>query len=146
MATGFFDGVAPATFHHYDPDEMVMGKRMEDHLRFAVAYWHSFAWEGQDPFGGQTFIRPWHPQDDMGRAKMKADVALFGRVRTGPFFLLLEAGQIDGQGLVPQFGVENHSKPHVVGQCTVDCAYRRRLLKQMRLYCRTRKKIPNQLQ
>jgi xylose isomerase len=75
MATGFFDGVAPATFHHYNPDEVVMGKRMEDHLRFAVAYWHSFAWEGGDPFGGQTFIRPWHPQDDMGRAKLKADVA-----------------------------------------------------------------------
>ena len=52
-----------------------MGKRMEDHLRFAIAYWHSFAWEGQDPFGGPTFVRPWHPQDDMGRAKMKADVA-----------------------------------------------------------------------
>ncbi len=75
MATGFFDGVEPAKFHHYNPDEIVMGKRMEDHLRFAVAYWHSFAWEGQDPFGGQTFQRPWHPQDDMGRAKLKADVA-----------------------------------------------------------------------
>ncbi len=75
MATGFFDGVEPPKFHHYNPDEIVMGKRMEDHLRFAVAYWHSFAWEGQDPFGGQTFQRPWHPQDDMGRAKLKADVA-----------------------------------------------------------------------
>lgn len=75
MASGFFDGIEPVNFAHYVPDEFIMGKRMEDHLRFAVAYWHSFAWEGQDPFGGQTFIRPWHPQDDMGRAKMKADVA-----------------------------------------------------------------------
>ncbi|WP_394199546.1 xylose isomerase [Litoreibacter albidus] len=75
MTTGFFDGVSAPKFTHYAPDEKVMGERMEDHLRFAVAYWHSFAWEGQDPFGGQTFIRPWHPQDDMGRAKMKADVA-----------------------------------------------------------------------
>ncbi|MGB2202814.1 MAG: xylose isomerase [Pseudooceanicola atlanticus] len=86
MSTGFFDGIDkiayegpdstnPLAFRHYNPDEMVMGKRMEDHLRFAVAYWHSFAWEGGDPFGGQTFIRPWHPQDDMGRAKQKADVA-----------------------------------------------------------------------
>jgi hypothetical protein len=32
---------------------------MEDHLRFAIAYWHSFAWPGGDPFGGQTFERPW---------------------------------------------------------------------------------------
>ncbi|MEC7764056.1 MAG: xylose isomerase [Pseudomonadota bacterium] len=69
------DSTNPLAFRHYDPDEMVMGKRMEDHLRFAVAYWHSFAWEGGDPFGGQTFVRPWHPQDNMGRAKMKADVA-----------------------------------------------------------------------
>lgn len=86
MSTGFFDGIPaiayegpdstnPLAFHHFNPDEMIMGKSMADHLRFAVAYWHSFAWEGGDPFGGPTFIRPWHPQDDMGRAKMKADVA-----------------------------------------------------------------------
>lgn len=86
MSTGFFDGLAPVTYEgpdstspmayrHYNPDELVMGKRLEDHLRFAIAWWHSFAWEGGDPFGGQTFIRPWHPQDDMGRAKLKADVA-----------------------------------------------------------------------
>lgn len=62
-------------FRHYDPDEVIMGKRMEDHLRFSVAWWHSFAWEGGDPFGGSTFQRPWHPQDDMGRARMKADIA-----------------------------------------------------------------------
>jgi xylose isomerase len=86
MSTGFFDGIAPVKFEgadssnpmayrHYDPTEMVMGKPMAEHLRFAVAWWHSFAWEGQDPFGGQTFERPWHPQDDMSRAKLKADVA-----------------------------------------------------------------------
>eukprot|EP00095_Tigriopus_kingsejongensis_P000018 snap_masked-scaffold2_size2283618-processed-gene-2.15 protein:Tk00018 transcript:snap_masked-scaffold2_size2283618-processed-gene-2.15-mRNA-1 annotation:"xylose isomerase" len=86
MSTGFFDGIeklkfegadseSELAFRHYNPDELILGKRAEEHLRFAVAYWHSFAWEGQDPFGGQTFQRPWHPQDDMGRAKMKADVA-----------------------------------------------------------------------
>ncbi len=61
-------------FRHYDPDEVVLGKRMEDHLRFSVAYWHSFAWPGGDPFGGQTFDRPWFG-DSMSLAKMKADVA-----------------------------------------------------------------------
>lgn len=86
MKTGFFSGIEkikyegpdstnPMAFRHYNPDEMVMGKRMEDHLRFAVAYWHSFAWEGGDPFGGRTFDRPWYPQDEMGNAKLKADVA-----------------------------------------------------------------------
>ncbi|WP_170362199.1 xylose isomerase [Ruegeria arenilitoris] len=86
MPSGFFEGIEkvqfegvdsknPLAFRHYDPDEIIMGKRMEDHLRFAVAWWHSFAWEGGDPFGGPTFERPWYPQDDMGRARQKADIA-----------------------------------------------------------------------
>ena len=55
MGTGFFgniekipfkgaDSTDPLSYRFYDPEEVVMGKRMEDHLRFAVAYWHSFAW------------------------------------------------------------------------------------------------------
>ncbi len=69
MSTGFFkdvtkipyegaDSTNPMAFRHDDPDEMIMGKRMEDHLRFAVCYWHSLVWPGGDPFGGQTFERP----------------------------------------------------------------------------------------
>jgi xylose isomerase len=69
------DSTDPLAFRHYNPDEIVLGKRLEDHLRFAVAYWHSLAWEGGDPFGGPTFERPWHPQDNMARAKLKADAA-----------------------------------------------------------------------
>ncbi|WP_353474466.1 xylose isomerase [Salipiger sp. H15] len=82
--TGFFgdipklgyqpDADSDFAFRHYNPDEIVMGKRMEEHLRFAVAYWHSFAWEGGDPFGGRTFDRPWFGSE-MEKAKMKADVA-----------------------------------------------------------------------
>jgi len=81
----FFEGIPTAkfvgaesteefAFRHYNPDEMVAGKRMEEHLRFAVAWWHSFAWPGSDPFGGQTFERPWFG-DTMDLARMKADVA-----------------------------------------------------------------------
>jgi xylose isomerase len=61
-------------FRHYNPDELVLGKPMSEHLRFAAAYWHSFAWPGGDPFGGQTFERPWFG-DSMGDARLKADVA-----------------------------------------------------------------------
>jgi xylose isomerase len=61
-------------FRHYNPDEVVLGKRMEDHMRFAVAYWHSFAYQGGDPFGGQTLSRPWFA-DTMAAAKAKADAA-----------------------------------------------------------------------
>lgn len=61
-------------YRHYDPAEDLGGKPMSDHLRFAVAYWHSFAWPGSDPFGGQTFERPWFG-DTMDLARLKADVA-----------------------------------------------------------------------
>jgi xylose isomerase len=85
MSTGFFGDIKPIryegpeavselAYRHYNPDEIVLGKRMEDHLRFAVAYWHSFAWPGGDPFGGQTFERPWFG-DTMDLAKRKADTA-----------------------------------------------------------------------
>lgn len=85
MSTGFFgdigkvryegpDSTNPLAYRFYNKDEVVLGKRMEDHLRFAVAYWHSFAWPGGDPFGGQTFERPWF-SDTMEAAKLKADVA-----------------------------------------------------------------------
>jgi len=73
------DSANPLAYRFYDPDEIVMGRRMEDHLRFAVAYWHSFAWEGGDPFGGRTFDRPWLAKagatDTMELAKLKADAA-----------------------------------------------------------------------
>ncbi|OKL42891.1 xylose isomerase [Pseudovibrio exalbescens] len=73
-------------FRHYNPDEIVMGKRMEDQLRFAVAYWHSFAWEGGDPFGGRTFDRPWFG-NAMDKAKAKADAAFALFERLGqPYF------------------------------------------------------------
>ncbi|MDR3495698.1 MAG: xylose isomerase [Ancalomicrobiaceae bacterium] len=66
----------PLAYHYYDKNRIVAGRSMEDHLRFAVCYWHSFSWPGGDPFGGETFLRPWmHGSDPMAMAKAKADVA-----------------------------------------------------------------------
>ncbi|WLR91852.1 xylose isomerase [Shinella zoogloeoides] len=102
MATGFFGDIAkikyegpestnPLAFRHYNPDEIVAGKRMEDHLRFAVAYWHTFVWPGGDPFGGQTFERPWF-EDSMKAAKLKADVAFeFFQLLGVPFYCFHDA-------------------------------------------------------
>jgi len=85
------DSTNPLAFHHYDADEIVMGKRMEDHLRFAVAYWHSFAWPGTDPFGSETFQRPWFG-DGMEKAKLKADVAFeMFDILNAPFFCFHDA-------------------------------------------------------
>ena len=78
-------------FRHYNPDEIVLGKPLKDHLRFSVAYWHSFAFEGGDPFGGQTFNRPWFG-NDMKMAKLKADAAFeMFDILDVPFFCFHDA-------------------------------------------------------
>ena len=99
--TSFFDGI-PAiaydpqadhdfAYRSYNPDEVILGKRMADHLRFAVAYWHSFAWEGGDPFGGRTFDRPWFG-DTMEHAKTKADTAFdMFKILGQPYFCFHDA-------------------------------------------------------
>lgn len=46
-------------FKHYNADEVIGGKKMRDHMRFGVAYWHSMRNTLSDPFGGGTAIRPW---------------------------------------------------------------------------------------
>jgi xylose isomerase len=68
------DGLA---YQVYDPDRMVAGKRMEDHLRIAVCYWHSFNWPGSDVFDTGTFDRPWldGAKDPMQAAVAKQDAA-----------------------------------------------------------------------
>ncbi|WP_172327817.1 xylose isomerase [Mangrovicoccus sp. HB161399] len=82
----------PLAFRHYNPDEIVLGKRMEDHLRFAVAYWHSLAYEGGDPFGGPTFLRPWQSAGDMAHAEAKAEAAFeMFRILGQPYFCFHDA-------------------------------------------------------
>ncbi|WP_445809185.1 xylose isomerase [Yoonia sp.] len=100
--TDFFKGIPAITyqgpdsdndfaFRHYNPDEVVMGKTLKDHLRFAAAYWHSFAWPGGDPFGGQTFDRPWFG-DSMDAARMKADAAFeMFQILNVPYFCFHDA-------------------------------------------------------
>jgi len=85
--TDYFAEIAPVTFkgpdsrdelsyRFYDKDRLVLGKRMEDHLRFAVCFWHSFCWNGFDVFGAGTFNRPWHAgANDSDAARFKRAVA-----------------------------------------------------------------------
>ncbi|TPX30811.1 xylose isomerase [Synchytrium microbalum] len=53
----------PLKFRWYNADEVIYGKRMRDHLKFAVCFWHTFRWPGTDPFGVATFARPWSTID-----------------------------------------------------------------------------------
>jgi len=66
----------PFAFKFYNPDQMVMGKSMRDHFKFAIAYWHSFCGQGGDPFGPGTQDFPWdQSKDPIKRAEDKADAA-----------------------------------------------------------------------
>jgi len=82
----------PLAFRWYDADRVVAGRRMADHLRFAVCYWHSFAWDGLDIFGAGTLDRPWHPTfagdtAPMAAAHQKMDAAFEFFTKLGvPFY------------------------------------------------------------
>lgn len=83
------DSDDPLTFRWYDRDRMVAGRRMEDHLRVAVCYWHSFNWPGHDIFGEGTLPRPWLVAggDPLSKARHKMDVAFEFFAKLGvPFF------------------------------------------------------------
>lgn len=65
----------PFAFKHYNPDELVEGKTMRDHMRFAAAYWHVMRNGLSDPFGGATALMPWDDQSDtVDNALKRADV------------------------------------------------------------------------
>ena len=83
------DSTEPLSFKVYDPDRMVLGKRMEDHLRIAVCLWHSFNWPGSDIFGAGTFDRPWLAPgaEPMSAARDKVAAAFEFLAKLGvPFF------------------------------------------------------------
>ncbi|MCH6562493.1 MAG: xylose isomerase [Myxococcales bacterium] len=63
-------------YRFYDPERVVLGKRMQEQLRPAVCYWHSFCWPGSDVFGEGTFARPWlQSGDPLTLAERKLEVA-----------------------------------------------------------------------
>jgi xylose isomerase len=63
----------PFAFKHYNAQEMVLGKTMEEHLRFAVAYWHTFVAAGSDPFGVGTAVRSWDSLSPLDKAKARVE-------------------------------------------------------------------------
>ncbi len=77
----------PFAFKHYNKDEVVLGKTMEEHLRFGVAYWHTFCASGQDQFGAGTMGHPWEVGTPMEIAQKKAEAAFEFFNKLGvPFF------------------------------------------------------------
>jgi len=77
----------PLAFKHYNPQQVVLGKTMEEHLRFAVAYWHTFTATGSDPFGAGTMIRPWdrYSAMDLAKARVEASFEFYEKLGA-PYF------------------------------------------------------------
>ncbi|WP_031462245.1 xylose isomerase [Paenibacillus polymyxa] len=65
----------PFAFKFYNPQEMVAGKTMEEHLRFSMAYWHTLVAGGSDPFGVETAERPWSKFTGLDLAKARVEAA-----------------------------------------------------------------------
>lgn len=78
----------PLAFKYYNPDEVVMGKTMKEQLRFAMSYWHTFTYMGNDPFGGPSMFRPWdNTEDTMEKATSRVRAAFEFMEKTQiPFF------------------------------------------------------------
>ncbi len=86
-----FEGRAsknPLAFKYYNPEEIVGGKTMAEHLRFSVAFWHTFKSDGRDPFGDPAFNRPWmQSRTHMERAEHTLNAAFeFARKLGAPFY------------------------------------------------------------
>jgi len=75
----------PLAFKFYDENKTILGKSMKEHFRFATCYWHTFTWPGLDPFGGQTFERPWMGSGDpikMAEQKLNCAFDFFTKIFT----------------------------------------------------------------
>ncbi len=86
-----YEGVGsknPLSFRYYDANKVIKGKTLKEHLRFAACYWHNLCWGGSDPFGKDTFLRPWNNNEEaMEVARQKADYAFeFFRILDVPYF------------------------------------------------------------
>ncbi|WP_160679412.1 xylose isomerase [Clostridium sp. C8-1-8] len=73
----------PYSFKYYNPDEVVGTKKMKEHLRFALSYWHTLTANGTDPFGVGTMLRPWDDVNDsmeLAKARMEAAFELMDKL------------------------------------------------------------------
>ena len=107
-STEFFKGIGkiqyeglesdnPLAYRWYDENKVVAGKTLKEHLRFAVAYWHSFVNDGSDPFGPGTHVHPWDQKSDaVERAKDKMDAAFEFITKLGvPYYCFHDVDVVD---------------------------------------------------
>jgi xylose isomerase len=90
----------PLAFRWYNPEENVGGKKMKDHLRFAIAYWHSFCGDGSDPFGNATRIYPWKDASNDDKTKQRLDAAFEFITKIGAGYYCFHDTDVVGDGSV----------------------------------------------
>jgi xylose isomerase len=91
----------PLAFRWYNPNQVVSGKKMKDHLRFAIAYWHSFCGDGSDPFGSPTHIFPWdNAANNDEKTMMKLDAAFEFITKIGAEYYCFHDVDVVGNGSV----------------------------------------------
>jgi xylose isomerase len=90
----------PLAFRWYNPDEVIAGKKMKDHLRFAIAYWHSFCGDGSDPFGNATRLYPWKDASNDDKTKQRLDAAFEFITKIGAGYYCFHDTDIVGDGTV----------------------------------------------
>ena len=102
----------PLAFKWYNPDQVVSGKKMKDHLRFAVAFWHSFCGDGTDQFGNATHMYPWKdlPSDDKIRRRLDAAFEFITKIGA-PFYCFHDVDVVGGEGTV--FDIEKRLEKFV---------------------------------
>ena len=104
----------PLSFKYYNEDQVILGKTMKEHFRFATCYWHTFTWHGLDPFGGPTIERPWFKVGDpmaLAKIKLYAAFEFFKKIKT-PFFCFHD------RDIAPEGNNYNESKKNL--DCIVD--------------------------
>ena len=95
----------PMAFHYYDPERVVMGKKMKDWLRFAMAWWHTLCAEGSDQFGPGTKSFPWNDSaDPVEAAKHKVDAGFEFMQKVGiPFYCFHDVDLCDEADTVEEY-------------------------------------------
>ena len=116
-----FEGEAsdnPLAWRYYNPEQIVLGKTMKEHLRFAACYWHTFCWNGLDPFGGGTFQRPWFEGGTpLELAEQKADAAFDFFSKLGTPYYCFHDRDVSPEGASPR---ESHNNfRHMVEKLSV---------------------------
>ena len=99
----------PLAFKYYDPGKKVGKKTMKDHLRFAIAYWHTFCGDGADPFGAATHLFPWSAdaKTKMEAAENKMDAAFEFITKMGAEFYAFHDRDMSPEGDSPKESEDN---------------------------------------